>query len=206
MFSLFLFNHNSLSFPLNFFYLSHTHSTHSRFHADAAAGAAIHNLNGQCHFDNPTPLIVKLADDKKAVKIPGNIAHIVTTAEGKKQLVMVKPAEVNTNVYLAGLPPTFTKTDLDGLCCGFGRIVSSRVLTEKVRLRNRLAEDFSCNLYFATRPQLSGASRGVAFVNFASLQSAQAAIKALSGIVFTYVVITIFILFLFLLFIYLFIY
>ena len=71
------------------------------------------------------------------------------------------PPAANTNVYLAGIPHSWVKADLDELTCEFGRICESRVLVDKQTQENR----------------------GIGFVRFERVEEAAAAILTLNGTV-----------------------
>lgn len=66
-------------------------------------------------------------------------------------------APPNTNLYVSGVPSTFTKKDLDELFQPFGNIVESRILMDKS----------------------SGESRGIGFVRFDSQSACNRAIRSL---------------------------
>ena len=66
---------------------------------------------------------------------------------------------VNTNLYIAGLPVSYTKQQLDALFTPFGPIVESRILLDRQ----------------------TGNSRGVGFVRYESQVSCNAAIRAWNG-------------------------
>ena len=66
---------------------------------------------------------------------------------------------VNTNLYIAGLPPQYSKAQLDALFAPFGPIVESRILLDRQ----------------------TGNSRGVGFVRYDTQLSCNAAIRAWNG-------------------------
>ena len=73
----------------------------------------------------------------------------------------LQPHVPNTNVYLAGIPHSWVKADLDELTTPFGHIMESRVLVDKQTQENR----------------------GIGFVRFERVEEAAAAILALNGTV-----------------------
>jgi RNA recognition motif-containing protein len=67
--------------------------------------------------------------------------------------------QTNTNVYIAGVPPHWTKEQLEMLFLPHGKLIDSRVLVD----------------------QATGQGRGVGFVRFALRENAESAIRALNG-------------------------
>uniref|UniRef100_A0A8C4N2B1 ELAV-like protein n=1 Tax=Eptatretus burgeri TaxID=7764 RepID=A0A8C4N2B1_EPTBU len=65
----------------------------------------------------------------------------------------------DTNLYVTGLPKSFTQKELEELFGRFGHIITSRILVD----------------------QITGVSRGVAFIRFDKRGEAEAAIQALNG-------------------------
>jgi len=91
--------------------------------------------------------------DKKKLK--------VSLAKGKDSALGGGDSkEPRTNLYVMGLPPTYSKTELDTIFSVYGKIVGSRVMLTT-----------------------TGESKGVGLVRFASAESAQRAIEAVNGTV-----------------------
>jgi RNA recognition motif-containing protein len=88
--------------------------------------------------------------DKKRLKV----------SLAKTKEVSTDNKEGKTNLYIVGLPPTYTKIELDTIFSAYGKIVGSRVMVTP-----------------------SGESRGVGFVRYNDPQSAQKAIEAVNGTV-----------------------
>ncbi|KAK2908224.1 ELAV-like protein 1 isoform X1 [Channa argus] len=77
---------------------------------------------------------------------------------------MIKDA----NLYISGLPRTLTQPELEDMFTRFGHIINSRVLVDQA------SGTQSCD-------QVSGLSRGVAFIRFDKRSEAEDAIKHLNG-------------------------
>ncbi len=84
---------------------------------------------------------------------------ITSQLQQQQQQPQQQPRISSTNIYIADLPVTTTKEEIDSLCSKFGSISSSTVLTD---------------------PR-TGLGRGIALVRFNSTDSAEAAIAGLHG-------------------------
>lgn len=87
--------------------------------------------------------------------LENKVLKVNAASVGQKKVSNQPPA----NVYVAGLPPTFTKQDLDNLFRPFGELVEAKMLFDKN----------------------SGQHKGVGFVHFANYENAVDAIRSLHG-------------------------
>ncbi|XP_070492416.1 ELAV-like protein 3 isoform X3 [Chironomus tepperi] len=68
------------------------------------------------------------------------------------------------NLYVSGLPKNITQTDLEAIFSSYGRIITSRILSDNL-----------------TAERETGLSKGVGFIRFDQRQEAEKAIKELNG-------------------------
>jgi hypothetical protein len=86
-----------------------------------------------------------------------------------------------TTPDIAGIPPHWTKEQLEALFVQYGRLIDSRVLIGTHLLKNSLSLLFSYNVLIWPADQATGQGRGVGFVRFALRENAETAIRAVHG-------------------------
>ncbi|XP_029466741.1 ELAV-like protein 1 isoform X3 [Rhinatrema bivittatum] len=95
----------------------------------------------------------------------------------------------DANLYISGLPRTMTQKDVEDMFSRFGRIINSRVLVDQATETHRLMEKKTEQEEIPTKihasslqiENLTGLSRGVAFIRFDKRSEAEEAISSYNG-------------------------